>query len=60
MTQGQLAEAIGVTRSAVCMWEGRGEYKNSPSQGHLAAAVEALGLTMERFYGRIPKERRAA
>ncbi len=55
LTQRELAEAVGVSAAAVYQWEGTGESKTSPSQPHLEALVDALGLTMEKFYGRIPK-----
>lgn len=57
MTQRALAEAAGVTISAVSLWESGG---TTPSQDHLAKVVEALGLTMARFYGRVPRRREAA
>lgn len=54
MTQRALAAAADVTVSAVSLWES-GDRQTSPSQKHLAAVVSAMGLTMERFYGRVPK-----
>jgi len=60
LNQSQLAEAAGVSRSAMCQYEGAGKYKLSPSQGTLAAIVDALGLSMEKFYGRTPKQKKAA
>jgi transcriptional regulator with XRE-family HTH domain len=59
-TQSQLAEAAGVSRASMCQYEGNGKYQTSPSQDNLEAIVDALGLTMTRFYGRLPKTRRAA
>lgn len=60
MSQRDLAKAVGVSVAAVYQWEGTGESKTSPSQVHLELVVEALGLTMERFYGRTPKARAAS
>ena len=60
LTQRALAEAIGVTPAAVYQWEGTGDSRTSPSQSNLEAVVEALGLTIERFYGRLPKEAKAS
>jgi len=57
LTQADLAEAAGVTASAVCLWEAG---KSSPSQSHLAAIVDRLGLSIARFYGRVPKARATA
>lgn len=54
LTQQQLAKEVGVTPAAIYQWEGTGESKTSPSVANLEAVVEALGLTMERFFGRIP------
>lgn len=56
LTQTELAEAAGVTVSAVSYWEAG---KTSPKQEHLESVVEALGLTMAQFYGPIPKQRAA-
>lgn len=55
LTQPALASAAGVSVSAVSLWEAG---KSSPSQEHLQAIVDLFGLTMARFYGRVP--RRAA
>lgn len=55
LTQRELAEAIGVTAAAVYQWEGTGDSHTTPSQGNLEKVVGVLGLTMERFYGAIPK-----
>lgn len=60
LTQSQLADATSLSRAAICQIEGAGKYKSNPSQESLAAIVDALGLTMERFYGRVPKGKRAA
>jgi transcriptional regulator with XRE-family HTH domain len=62
LTQQQLAEAVGVTVGAVYQWEGCGDdrkHHTAPSVANLEKLVAALGLTMGRFYGRLPRERRA-
>lgn len=51
MSQRDLAKAVGVTQGAVAQWEGEG----APSLDNLGKIVGALGLTMERFFGRLPK-----
>lgn len=51
LTQRVLAQAAGVTVSAVSLWESGG----SPSQSSLEAVVAVLGLTMAQFYGPLPK-----
>ena len=51
-------ETISV--AAVYQWEGTGESKTTPSVPHLEAVVAAFGITMERFYGRIPKAKAAS
>jgi transcriptional regulator with XRE-family HTH domain len=60
LTQAGLAKMVGVTRAAVSQWEGAGEKQTEPSQESLRAVVDALGLTMERFYGRVPTTKKAA
>jgi transcriptional regulator with XRE-family HTH domain len=57
LSQKKLAAAVGVTVSAVSLWEAN---HTKPRQKHLDALVDALGLTMVRFYGQAPKARRAA
>ncbi len=51
----ELADAVGVTVAAVYQWEATGEHRTSPSLGHLGKIASALGLTMEKFYCRLPK-----
>lgn len=57
LTPRQLAEKIGVSAAAVYQWEGTGKSHTYPSIQNLEALVCALGLTMARFYGKLPKER---
>lgn len=53
----QLAEKIGVTYAAVYQWvTGR----TAPSLAMLEKVAAALGITMERFYGRVPKPKAAS
>lgn len=67
LSQKELAALVGVTVAAVYRWEGEGE-KGEPAQADmvnpsldkLEKVVEALGLTMERFYGRLPKVKAAS
>lgn len=66
-SQKQLADACGYSRAAVCQWvsgtKGDGtkkKLKASPSQKSLAAIVDALGISLEKFYGRVPKPRKVA
>jgi transcriptional regulator with XRE-family HTH domain len=54
-SQQELADAVGVTHAAVYQWEDTGENKTTPSLAKLEKVAEAIGITMERFYGRIPK-----
>jgi len=60
MTQQALAKAAGVSAAAVYQWEGTGESKTTPSLMNLEKVVDALGITMERFYGRPPRARAAS
>jgi transcriptional regulator with XRE-family HTH domain len=54
LTLKAVASAIGVTAAAVCQWE---KGLVSPTQENLTLLVAALGLTMESFYGRVPRAR---
>lgn len=58
LTQLQVAQACDppVTVAAVSYWESN---DTSPSQAHLRDFVKLLGITMERFYGRVPRSRAA-
>jgi len=60
MSQRALADKIGVTAGAISQFEGAGKKRSQPSIDTLNDIIEALGLTTERFYGRVPKTRRAS
>lgn len=53
LSQRELAEALGLTPPAIYQWE---DGTTVPSTTHLVAMAELLGITMERFYGRPPRE----
>lgn len=57
MSQRQLAIKLGLSPGAVNAW-----VKNhaAPTHSNMIAIVEALGVSMERFYGRVPKKAKAA
>lgn len=57
LSQSVLAVAAGVTVSAVSKWEAGAA---APSQSHLTAIIDRMGLSMARFYGRVPRARAAA
>ena len=52
MSPGDFASRVGVTKQAVSLWE-----KNQSGVAYetLERIVDALGVSMRRFYGRIPK-----
>lgn len=60
LSQRKLAALIGVTPQAVCMWESKKDWQNMPSTRSLTKLVEVLGVTMERFYGPLPKSKKRA
>ncbi len=60
MSRLELARAVGVSAAAVYQWEGTGESQTTPSVAHLTAIAAAFGLTMERFFGQVPRTRRAS
>lgn len=60
LTQRELADAVGVSAAAVYQWEGTGKSQTDPSMAHLEALVGALGITMRRFYGPVPRRKGAA
>jgi transcriptional regulator with XRE-family HTH domain len=51
-TQQELADRIGVSRTAVTQWESG---RTTPTANNLAAVASILGVSMERFYGRVPE-----
>lgn len=53
MTQKALAIAINVSPGAVTAWV---HNENAPTNANLESIAKALGLTMEKFYGRLPKK----
>jgi transcriptional regulator with XRE-family HTH domain len=55
-TQHQLADAVEFTNAAVYQWE---TGRTTPSLESLQKIVDALGISMERFYGRVPKAKAA-
>lgn len=57
LKQNAVANACKVSVSAVSLWESGGA---RPSQQHLEAFVELLGIGMARFYGRVPKAKAVA
>jgi transcriptional regulator with XRE-family HTH domain len=59
LTQQELAKAVGVSHAAVYQWEGTKGHAATPSLDNLEKVATALGLSMERFYGRVPKSRAA-
>ena len=66
LTLQDLADAAGVTAPAVYQWEnglqrdGEPWQEIKPSLDKLEKVVKALGISMERFYGPIPKPKRKA
>ncbi len=60
LSYADLADAVGVTVAAVYQWEGSGGHKTRPALVTLEKIVDAFGLTMEQFYGPIPKAKRAS
>lgn len=62
MTRQAFAKAVGVTVAAVYQWEGEGKSANhhtTPTLESLDKIVDALGLTIVQFYGRIPTAKKA-
>lgn len=60
-TYQDLADAAEVTVAAVYQWVGTGNprVRKNPQQPHLEAVVAELGVTMERFYGKVPAAKKA-
>ena len=57
MTQSALAHECGVTPQAVTAWV---KHNASPSLKNLNAMLEAFGVTIQEFYGRVPKAKKDA
>lgn len=57
MSRQELADAVGVTVAAVYQWEAS---ETVPVLANLEKVVEALGITMGKFYGPLPKGQRVA
>lgn len=55
MTQQQLADAIGVVRSAVANWESG---LSTPKVQQLPALSDVLGCSIDQLFGRETTERR--
>jgi transcriptional regulator with XRE-family HTH domain len=51
ISQRDLAKSLGITHAAISQWE---DGATQPTQENLAKVVDLFGLTMEKFYGRIP------
>jgi transcriptional regulator with XRE-family HTH domain len=60
LSQRKLAALVGVTPQAVCMWEKEATWQNVPSTRNLTKLVAVFGITMERFYGEVPKPKKKA
>ena len=56
LTQQDLAQVCNITCGAVSLWESG---LAAPSQRHLGEIVGLFGISMERFYGRVPKKKAA-
>lgn len=54
LSQGRVASLIGVSASAVGMWEQESEHATEPTHGNLAAFCEALGISLAQFWGPLP------
>lgn len=52
VSQGDVARALNISRAAVSQWE---EGDTAPTQGNLQLVVDFFEVTMEEFYGPIPK-----
>ncbi len=55
LTRGEIADQIGVTPQAVSQWSCG---THPPSTPHLQSLVSMLGVSMEKFWGNIPKEKK--
>lgn len=54
LKQRHVADVADVGVTTVSMWENG---HAAPKHAHLVAVVDLFGITMERFYGRLPKVR---
>lgn len=52
LSKAALARAVGVTTSAVLLWE---QGTTSPSVRNLEKLAGAIGLTQEAFFGAVPQ-----
>jgi transcriptional regulator with XRE-family HTH domain len=55
LDRGAIADEIGVTPQAVSQWMCG---THPPSTPHLQSLAEILGISMERFWGVVPKKKR--
>jgi transcriptional regulator with XRE-family HTH domain len=60
LSQRKLAGLVGVTPQAVCMWEKEAIWQNLPSTRNLTKLVKVFGISMERFYGPLPRPKKKA
>jgi len=60
-SQAQLADRVGVTAAAVYQWEGSKKIeKILPTTVSLLAIAKAFGISMQQFYGPLPKIAKAS
>jgi len=55
LSQRELADAVGVTPATIYQWEGTGRSRTNPTLTNLEAVARALGVTMARFFGVVPR-----
>lgn len=51
MSQRELARRLKISHPAISQWE---DGSTKPTQDNLAKIVDEFGISMERFYGRVP------
>jgi transcriptional regulator with XRE-family HTH domain len=56
MTRAELADKVGVSDVSVFNWE-TAVFK--PTHEHLEKIADACGVSMQRFWGKVPKRRAA-
>jgi HTH-type transcriptional regulator/antitoxin HipB len=56
LSQIELAAAVGVTKQAVSLWE---KNESGIVNSTLERVAKAFGVSMERFWGRVPRSRAA-